>query len=86
MTCVVEQRNRCRRFRHDLEALEVVVDVDVLAPHEGQHRAWTVSAVVRGRRLPPTVLDAIAAAELDLLPAASGPRGDPPHAEVVCQV
>jgi hypothetical protein len=86
MSCVVERRDRCRRLRHDLEALAVVADVDVLAPHEGQHPSWTVDAVVVGRAIPAGVTQAVAAAGLNLLPAATGPRGEPPHVEVVCRV
>jgi hypothetical protein len=86
MPCVVAQRNRCRDLKHDLAALDVVAHVDVLAPHQGVRREWTVSAVVVGDAVPAAVTSAIARHDMDLLPAATGPRGEPPHVEVVCRV
>lgn len=84
--CTAERRDRCRKARVNLAALDVVVDVDVLSPQEGHHHEWTVSAVVTGRAVPPMVLEALADEDLDLDPDATGSRGDPLQVEILARI
>lgn len=83
--CTFDRRRRVCRLKHDLESFDVVRDVDVLAPHEGQHREWTVSAIVVGDSIPPLVLEAIEHRGCSLLPDATGTRGEPTVVEVVAR-
>ena len=57
--------------------------VDVFAPHRGSHQGWTVEGVLYHSEVPPTVLDALSAAELSLDPDTTGTRGEPMQVEFV---
>jgi hypothetical protein len=77
-SCTVARRRRCRQAVGTLETYDDLVEsADVHAPDEGHRDGWTVEIVLHGAEIPPTVLDALAAAELSLLPGETGTRAQP---------
>lgn len=83
--CTVVRRQRAHRLKHDLDSFDQVLDVDLLAPHEGQHQCWTISAIVAGATVPPLLCEAVGAANCRLLADATGTRGDPQRLELVAR-
>lgn len=83
--CTVARRRRCEQAATTLHAYDVVAAVDVLPPTRGPHDGWTVEAVMCHSEVPVSILSALAAAELSLLPDATGTRGEPMHTVVVAR-
>ena len=83
MSCTVQQRNAVRRAAERLGRLAEIQRVDVLAPDAGPRGTWTCEAVLAGTRVPTAVLRVCADVGVDLVPDATGTRGEPVQTVVV---
>lgn len=77
-SCTIVRRRRCQQAARTLEGYEsLVASAEVHPPNTGHRDGWTVEIVLYSAEVPPTVLEALAAAELSLLPGETGTRAQP---------